>query len=81
LFPSAIATNFNLLSLNQLTEKLFHLHAPKILGKPLDMDKVQLEEWKVKAVKDLQDFVDQEYGVPIEELVEYLSKELSTEIK
>lgn len=62
---------------NDLIEKLYHFKSPKILGAPFEMNIDQLEYWKAKAVKDLQELVDREYGAPIEELVAILSTEVN----
>lgn len=63
--------------LDELIGHLYHFKTPKILGEPLKMDGEQLEEWKIKAVKDLQALVETEYSKPIEDLLEYLASEIS----
>ena len=60
----------------ELIDRIYQFKTPKILGDPFKMDVNHLEEWKAKAVKDLQVVVEREYAKPINELLDYLDKEI-----
>lgn len=70
LFPKAS-------KLDQFIDRLYHFKTPKILGDPLNMDINAVEEWKIKAVRDLQTLVETEYSKPIDDLLNYLDGEAS----
>lgn len=63
-------------TLETLTEKIYRFKTPKVEGPPTNADVRQLESWKNKAVKDLQELVEQEYGKPIDNLLSYLATEI-----
>lgn len=63
--------------LDELIDRVYHFKPPKILGDPFKMDANQLEEWKIKAVKDLQNLVETEYAKPIDALLNYLVSEIT----
>lgn len=63
--------------IDELIDRIYHFKTPKILGDPFKMDANHLEEWKVKAVKDLQVLVETEYAKPINDLLDYLANEIS----
>lgn len=61
--------------LDKLIEDLINFKTPIILQNPTDeMNISQLEEWKVKAIKDLQKIVEEEYKRPIDNLLRHLYK-------
>lgn len=62
--------------LDELIGRLAHFKTPKILGEPFKMNLNQLEEWKVRAVHDLQGLVESEYGKPVDDLLNYLEVEI-----
>jgi hypothetical protein len=77
-----VRTSFqNNTELHNLTDRIYRLKAPHILGQPFEMNPTQLEGWKVKAVIDLQELVEKEYSRPIDDLLNYLSKELNEDNK
>ena len=63
--------------LNELTEKIYRFHPPKVLGDTSEMDLNELKVWKNESVKNLQDFVEREYSGPIDELLEYMADEIA----
>lgn len=65
--------------LDDLENILYHFKSPQILGRPFEMKMDELETWKTKAIENLQTLVEQEYGKPIDELVDYLVAELRRE--
>lgn len=62
--------------LDELIDRIVHFKTPKISGEPFKRDANQLEEWKVKAVQQLQAIVDEEYGAPVNTLLNYLEEEI-----
>ncbi len=62
-------------------DRVYHFGSPQ-LKIPWDtLDAGQLEPIKQKAVKDLQDFVEREYGKPVDELLEYLARQFASDVK
>lgn len=67
--------------LNGLINRLYHLRTPRIVGQPDGTDFAQVEAWKVKAVKQLQSLVEEEYAKPIDNLLVYLASEIAKDKK
>lgn len=73
-----IRTSFpNSSKLNELTEKIYQFNPPMMLGDASKMNLNELEVWKNKSVKNLQDFVEREYSGPIDELLVYMANEIA----
>lgn len=63
--------------LEEHINKLYYFKTPKILGEPFNMNTNELEEWKKRSVQDLQKLVKDEYGTSIDNLLDYLIKEIN----
>jgi len=62
--------------LNELTERIYAFQSLEIGGDPFKMNLNELEEWKAKVMKSAHDITRTEFGKPIEDLLECLSKEM-----
>ncbi len=62
--------------LDELINRIYNFKSPMIQRDPFKMNPEQLENWKVKAVKDLQSLVETEYGKSMDDLLDYLSGEI-----
>jgi hypothetical protein len=67
--------------LNGLIDRLYHFRTPQIVGRPDGTDFVQVEAWKVKAVKQLHSLAEEEYAKPIDNLLVYLASEIAKDKK
>jgi len=63
--------------LNALSERIYHLQGISIKEPPSGHDTTALQAWQVKAVSDLQQFVQKEYSEPIDGLLEYLRQHMN----
>lgn len=62
--------------LKSLVEKITNQKAPKVDAPSGKLDAAELDSWKINAIEQLQVLVDKELGGPIQELSDYLKKEL-----
>ncbi len=67
--------------LDALIDPVYHFGTPQLKISWDTLEASQLEPVKQKAVKDLHDFVDQEYGKPVDELLDYLARQLASDVK
>jgi len=67
--------------LDAYIDRVYHFGSPQ-LRIPWDtLDASQLDSVKEKAVRDLQDFVEREYGKPVDELLRHLGRQLAGDVK
>jgi len=62
--------------LNELVSRIYHFKMLAIIPPGEGMGLDQLNKWKIKGVKDLQDLVEREYAKPIDELLTHLASEI-----
>lgn len=63
--------------LEALTQRIYRFKTPKIGDPPTSADVPTLNSWKEKAVEELQRLVEHEYAEPIDNLLDYLTKEMT----
>jgi hypothetical protein len=65
--------------LKEITHRIYHFKIIKIEKPPFDLNDEQLESWRVNYAKKVQEFVEEEYSKPIDELVTYLESIIDKE--
>jgi len=65
--------------LKELTHRIYHSKGLEIKARPFGLNAAQLEPWAIKAVKEIQEIVENEYAKPIDDLVIYLEAEIDKE--
>ena len=63
---------------NKLIAKIYNFKTPEIMGDAHEIKTEDLENWKKKAVSDLQKVVENEYSTPISNLIGYLSNKINS---
>lgn len=59
--------------LNKKIDRIYQAKYPEIKRPKEGMNLAQIQEWRDEGFKEAQDFVEKEYGEPIEDLLSYLS--------
>jgi hypothetical protein len=65
----------------KLTHRIYHAKGIEIKVHPFGLNAEQLEPRAIKAVKDTQKIVDEQYSKPIDELVTYIETEIDKETR
>lgn len=64
-------------TLDALTERVYRFRTPVIVGPPATKNLRDLETWKTSAIVQLQQLVENEYGKPIDALLDYMHAHVS----
>jgi len=65
--------------LDELVQRIYNFKSIKAAAVPAGAPVGQLAKWKDEAVRQMQNLVDREYDNAIQELIDYLQKELRTQ--
>ncbi len=65
--------------LKELSRQIYNSKGLEIKIRPFDKSAEDLEAWKVKSVNEVQELVEKEYTKLIDELVNYLNREIDKE--
>lgn len=64
-------------TLEALTERIYHFKTPLINDPSTNATVPQLESWKKRSVKELQELVEDNYAKPIDNLLKHLASEMA----
>ena len=64
--------------LTNLTERIYRFKTPVIAPPPENADQAALAAWSTQAVKEIQQLVEDEYGKPVDALLDYLQQHMRT---